>query len=188
MKTAIAVLAASSGLALAGVAAAATPQQIYADAADNGRLDHTYSAADLARFQHDATVAGYGNQIIKIVVKPKTTPRIKPAAKQVVKPKKTMPRHVYKPAPKQAVAPQKKAPPQVYTPPCVPSSSGSSNSSGSSASGSTGTSGGAVSCTPSKSALPFTGSNLATYVAIGIALIAGGFLLRMMSGRRSSVR
>src|SRR4051794_1769218 len=92
---------AASGLMLAGVATAATPQQIYKDAADNGRLDHTYSASDLARFQHDATVAGYGNQIIKIAVKPKQKPRIKPLAKQVVKPKPTQPAQHFTPKPAQ---------------------------------------------------------------------------------------
>ena len=36
-------------LVLAGSALAATPQQIYRDYADNGRLDHKYSQADLQR-------------------------------------------------------------------------------------------------------------------------------------------
>ena len=46
-------------LALAGAAAAATPQQIYKDYADNGRLDHKYSQADLQRAQRDAALQGY---------------------------------------------------------------------------------------------------------------------------------
>jgi opacity protein-like surface antigen len=46
-------------LALAGVAQAATPQQIYKDYADNGRLDHKYSQADLQRAQRDAALQGY---------------------------------------------------------------------------------------------------------------------------------
>lgn len=46
-------------LALAGTAAAATPQQIYRDYADNGRLDHKYSQADLQRAQRDAALQGY---------------------------------------------------------------------------------------------------------------------------------
>jgi hypothetical protein len=156
LRVAVTALAAASGLALAGVATAATPEQIYADAADNGRLDRSYSAADLARYQHDATVAGYGNKIIKITVKPKVQPEIKPAAKQEVKPKKTMPHQVFRPTTKQAVARQTPAPQQVFAPP--------------------------------KSALPFTGSELATYVGLGISLVAGGFLLRMLARRRSSER
>jgi len=42
-----------------GSAAAATPQQIYRDYADNGRLDHKYSQADLQRAQRDAAQQGY---------------------------------------------------------------------------------------------------------------------------------
>ena len=46
-------------LASAGAASAATPQQIYKDYADNGRLDHKYSQADLQRAQRDAALQGY---------------------------------------------------------------------------------------------------------------------------------
>ena len=46
-------------LVLAGAALAATPQQIYRDYADNGRLDHKYSQADLQRAQRDAALQGY---------------------------------------------------------------------------------------------------------------------------------
>jgi len=37
----------------------ATPQSIYRDYADNGRLDHAYSRADLQRAQRDASLQGY---------------------------------------------------------------------------------------------------------------------------------
>jgi hypothetical protein len=37
----------------------ATPQQIYKDYADNGRLDGRYSQADLRRALHDAVIQGY---------------------------------------------------------------------------------------------------------------------------------
>jgi hypothetical protein len=43
----------------AGSAMGATPQQIYRDYADNGRLDHRYSQADLLRAQRDAALQGY---------------------------------------------------------------------------------------------------------------------------------
>jgi opacity protein-like surface antigen len=46
-------------LAFAGAAQAATPQQIYRDYADNGRLDHQYSQADLQRAKRDAALQGY---------------------------------------------------------------------------------------------------------------------------------
>jgi len=109
MRAAAVALVVVSGLALAGTAAAATPRQIYADAADNGKLDRTYSKADLARASHDATIAGYGNQIIKITIKPKQKPVTQPAAEQIVKPKKPAPRQVFTPpknaAPATAVKP-----------------------------------------------------------------------------------
>jgi hypothetical protein len=41
-------------------ALAATPQQIYKDYADNGRLDGHYSKADLSRALKDAVIQGYG--------------------------------------------------------------------------------------------------------------------------------
>ncbi|PWU23293.1 MAG: hypothetical protein C5B48_08850 [Candidatus Rokuibacteriota bacterium] len=41
------------------VGAAATPQQIYRDYADNGRLDGHYSKSDLQRALQDAVVQGY---------------------------------------------------------------------------------------------------------------------------------
>jgi len=37
----------------------ATPQQIYRDYADNGRLDAKYSQADLQRAQKDSALQGY---------------------------------------------------------------------------------------------------------------------------------
>ena len=40
-------------------ALAATPQQIYKDYADNGRLDGNYSNKDLQRALHDAVLQGY---------------------------------------------------------------------------------------------------------------------------------
>jgi hypothetical protein len=50
----------SAALALgAGPAMGATPQQIYRDYADNGRLDAKYSQADLQRAQKDSALQGY---------------------------------------------------------------------------------------------------------------------------------
>ena len=68
-KTALISLAtASTALSLAGGAFAATPQQIYRDAAD-GKLNGHYSPADLRRAAHNATLSGYGNQVINIIIK-----------------------------------------------------------------------------------------------------------------------
>ena len=46
-------------LSAAPAAFGATPQQIFKDYADNGRLDHTYSHSDLLRAQKDAALQGY---------------------------------------------------------------------------------------------------------------------------------
>jgi len=50
-------------------ALAATPQQIYKDYADNGRLDGHYSKADLKRALFNAVIQGYGAPT-KSAVKP----------------------------------------------------------------------------------------------------------------------
>ena len=50
---------AAAALVGAGVAAAATPRQIYNDWADNGRLDGVYSVRDLQSALSDATLQGY---------------------------------------------------------------------------------------------------------------------------------
>ena len=54
-------ISACVALTLGGAPAAlgATPQRIYRDYADNGRLDHKYSQADLRRAQRDAVSQGY---------------------------------------------------------------------------------------------------------------------------------
>jgi hypothetical protein len=59
-----AVLAALAALT-APAAFAATPQQIYRDYADNGRIDGHYSRADLQRALQDASVQGYGKPTVK---------------------------------------------------------------------------------------------------------------------------
>jgi hypothetical protein len=54
------VIACAVGIFTAAPAAfAATPQQIYRDYADNGRLDHQYSKGDLQRALKFAALQGY---------------------------------------------------------------------------------------------------------------------------------
>jgi hypothetical protein len=60
IKAAVVSLSAAALIAAPG-ALAATPQQIYRDYADNGRLDGTYSRADLERALNNAVVQGYGS-------------------------------------------------------------------------------------------------------------------------------
>ena len=59
--TGVSVLAAAALLGAPG-AMAASPQQIYKDYADNGRLDHKYSQADLQRALKNAVFQGYKPQ------------------------------------------------------------------------------------------------------------------------------
>ena len=56
--TAVTAFAAAVAVGAPG-ALAASPQQIYKDYADNGRLDGHYSKADLQRALHDAVIQGY---------------------------------------------------------------------------------------------------------------------------------
>ena len=53
------VVACAVGMLVAPSALGATPQQIYRDYADNGRLDHAYSKADLQAAQKYAALQGY---------------------------------------------------------------------------------------------------------------------------------
>jgi hypothetical protein len=46
-------------LLTAGSAGAATPQQVYRDLADNGRLDRTYSRADIDRALRNPSIPAY---------------------------------------------------------------------------------------------------------------------------------
>ena len=50
------------GLVVGSAALAASPRQIYADFADNGRFDATYSAADLRAAAQNASLGGYEDQ------------------------------------------------------------------------------------------------------------------------------
>lgn len=51
-------------LVVVAVATAASPREIYADYADNGRLDRSYSDTDLRNALNDAAVQGYGKPTV----------------------------------------------------------------------------------------------------------------------------
>jgi len=53
------IACAVAALGLAPAALAATPQQIYRDYAQHGRLTHDYSRSDLERALRDAALQGY---------------------------------------------------------------------------------------------------------------------------------
>lgn len=72
--------AAAIAIAVPG-ALAATPEEIYRDYADNGRLDGDYSVRDLQRALKDAVVQGYGGpkgQVFEPKVKKKIREQVKP--------------------------------------------------------------------------------------------------------------
>jgi hypothetical protein len=58
-RGALGLLLVTCALLLASGASAATPQQIYRDLADNGRLDRKYSRADLNRALRNPSIPGY---------------------------------------------------------------------------------------------------------------------------------
>lgn len=77
-RRALTAAVAAGGLALlaAGNAGAATPQQIYRDLADNGRLDRTYSRADIERaFGGNPTIPRY----VRPSGEPARTPQVRRA-------------------------------------------------------------------------------------------------------------
>jgi hypothetical protein len=64
----------ATALLLAVPAYGATPDQIYKDFADNGRLDVNYSKSELKRALQDATVQGYGSPVVVAKMKQKKKP------------------------------------------------------------------------------------------------------------------
>jgi hypothetical protein len=69
------VASALVALLSAGSAGAATPQQVYRDLADNGRLDRTYSRVDLDRALRNPSILAYARPERQ----PLRTPRARPA-------------------------------------------------------------------------------------------------------------
>lgn len=70
----VSALAALLALMVVSAATAAAPSEIYADYADNARLDRTYSDSDLRNALNDAAVQGYG--------KPTVTPGMRGAIEE----------------------------------------------------------------------------------------------------------
>lgn len=83
-RGALAGLAIGAMLALAGAAAAKTPQQIsqkiFADLADNGRLDGQYTPAQIDRALHSPSLQRYESRTQR--AQPKPPPAVLPAVAQ----------------------------------------------------------------------------------------------------------
>lgn len=57
-------LATMLALVVVSTATAASPSEIYADYADNGRLDRVYSSSDLQNALNSAVIQGYGKPTV----------------------------------------------------------------------------------------------------------------------------
>lgn len=173
-------------LLIAPSALAATPEDIYKDMADNGRLDGTYTQVELQAFLQSATVQGYGNPLVVVVPTVVTTQTpttlVAPPATVATPPVSVAAAPAAAPAAgvagtsKTIVQPKPKAKPQaklqakpqpvaqvagVATPPQAP-----------------------LARTASAETLPFTGAELAMFALVGSALLLGGILLRVSSRQR----
>jgi hypothetical protein len=143
--------AALVALVFCSAALAATPRQIYADLAAHGKLTHNYSAADLARARQDASLQGYGNSNVLPVLQVVTLNQTAGVAGQ----QKTLATPYTCAMAKAAVAKGTATPAQSRL---------------------------AARCSsvaPARAGtLPFTGAQLSVFVAVGLALVAAGLMLR----------
>ncbi len=185
----VAGMMAATTLGGATGAFAASPQDICADLAD-GRLDGTYTAAELTSFLQDPTVQGYGcsSPVVTPTVTPTPpqtpagapTPAETPAATPAAQPQTSgvagqqatiLPAPAFvapaaAPAPTTGVAGQQKTlkgRPAAVAPAKAAAVLGTSKTTGT---------------------LPFTGAELALFLIVGLALIGAGFLLRLTARQR----
>lgn len=145
-------------LLLAPGAFAATPNDIYRDLAD-GKLDGTYTQAEMQAFLSSAQVQGYGNPI---VVTPTPTPKAPTKAGGVAGDQKT-------------VAGPKIASPKIASP---------APQQGAGVAGAVSPSQAPLTQTASAETLPFTGAELGLFAIVGAALLLGGLLLRASARQR----
>ncbi len=172
---AISLLVAVFTLSFASSAlAAGTPQDICKDLQDNGRLDQTYTAAELTAFLNDPTVQGYCGPIASIVsptivTQGKTTPPGQGVI-PVINTPLTPPKSGVKGADKTIKTPKKvKGTTHTVSAPKKTTSAGAAP----------------LSATKSSGSLPFTGAELTLFALVGLALIGTGLLLRTTAKERS---
>jgi hypothetical protein len=176
---AIGILAAGTlTFGASGAAAAASPQDIYNDLADNGCLDGTYTQAELDAYAQSATVQGYGSQVLVVRICPPPAP---PAPTAVTPPTPTPPAPPAPPAtPATPAAPPAAAQPIAgvagATSPTIRTAAPAAQPAQVAA-------GQPLQETAQAETLPFTGAELGLFALVGGALLLGGFALRA-SGRR----
>ena len=154
-----------AGAVLVPAALAATPEDIYRDLADNGKLDGAYTQAEVQAFLQSASVQGYGNPIV-VTVPPAVSP---PAGEQP------------------AVTPATPAAPAAPTSGVAGTNKTIVNASAQPAAApTTGVAGVQTPLTQTATAdtLPFTGSELGLFALVGAALLLGGLALRASARRR----
>jgi hypothetical protein len=143
-------------LITAAGALSATPRQIYSDLAQHGKLTKSYSAADLQRAAKDATVEGYGG----------------------------VGAQTYQPVIQQAAGVAGAHYSCAHPAPGTVAGAGGTAATGGHVCRTSQVLGASVAPTQAGT-LPFTGIQLGVFVALGLALLAGGMLLRR-SGRDGS--
>lgn len=172
----------SLSFASTALAAGGTPQDICKDLQDNGHLDSTYTAEQLAAFLNDPTTQGYCGSIAAtippVTQAPVGTPPV--TAPPAATPPATKPPAGTSPVAagvqgtrKTVVAPTAKVTPRVK---------GARHTV---ASAPTAASVAPLGTTKSTGSLPFTGAELALFALVGLALIGTGLLLRTTARQRS---
>lgn len=155
------VVAALAVLVGAPAALAATPEEIYKDLADNGRLDGTYTQAELQAFLQSASVQGYGNPVV-VATPPTVTPAVTPAAT---------------PAPASEVAGTSKT---IVT----KAKTNAAAKPVAQVAGAVSPTQAPLQQTATAQTLPFTGAELGLFAIVGGALLLGGLLLRSSARQR----
>ena len=171
----------------APAALAATPEEIYSDLADNGRLDGTYTKAEMDAFLQSPAVQGYGNPTVVVVPPTVTPPTVTPPTPQVT-PLATPP--VVTPP---VVAPVVETPAAAPAPASVvagvsktvkPKPAAQAKPVARVAGVATPAQQAPLARTASAETLPFTGAELGLFALVGAALLLGGLLLRASARQR----
>jgi hypothetical protein len=155
-------------------ALAASPKEIYRDLADNGRLDGTYTQAELRAFLQNATVQGYGNPVVG-VVPPVQTPG---------GPGGSGPGESGGPIASESGAVAGAATPVSESGVAGVATPVSASASGGPAAGGVSPAQTPLAETATVGALPFTGIELGMFALVGAALLLGGLLLRTSARKR----
>jgi hypothetical protein len=168
------VTAALAALMLSASAMAASPRQIYADLADNGRLDSAYNPADLQNAALSPSVEGYGGVVVE---------QLAPTA-AVAGAQKTLSCAELK---SQAAAGDTAAASKVAAMCAHPATCAELKKQAAAGDTAAAVKVKHLCGTPAAAAatLPFTGAQLSLFLVIGLALVSSGVLLRRTAKEKS---